>query len=103
MSTTRKLSVEEIRTRFDGEVERFSNLATGQVATVDATLCLELVTKAAADCNPQGLQALDVGCGAGNYSLKLREYLPEVRINLVDLSQAMLDRARQRLGSAVES
>jgi tRNA (cmo5U34)-methyltransferase len=103
MSTIPKMSVEEIRARFDQEVERFSNLATGQVATVDATLCLELVTKAAAASNPQAVQALDVGCGAGNYSLKLREYLPEVRINLVDLSQVMLDRARERLGSAVES
>jgi tRNA (cmo5U34)-methyltransferase len=103
MSPTQKSSVEEIRARFDGEVERFSNLATGQVATVDAALCLELVAQAAATANPRARQALDVGCGAGNYSLKLRQYLPEVRVNLVDLSQAMLDRARQRLGAAVES
>ena len=103
MSKTPKSSVEEIRARFDADVERFSNLATGQVATVDAALCLALVAQAAAASSPQAQRALDVGCGAGNYSLKLRQYLPEVRLNLVDLSQPMLDRARQRLGSAVES
>jgi tRNA (cmo5U34)-methyltransferase len=103
MSTTNKSSVEEIRARFDAEVERFSNLATGQVATVDAALCLELVAQAAAAATPQAERALDVGCGAGNYSLKLRQYLPSVRINLVDLSGPMLERARERLGPAVES
>ena len=33
-----KSTVEEIRQRFDGDVERFSNLETGQSATVDAPL-----------------------------------------------------------------
>jgi len=103
MTPTRKSSVEEIRTRFDGEVERFANLATGQTATVDAALCLELVAQAAAAASPGAIRALDVGCGAGNYSLKLREYLPGLRVHLVDLSPAMIDRARQRLGPSVES
>ena len=30
----RKSSVEQIRHRFDNDVERFSNLQTGQVATI---------------------------------------------------------------------
>lgn len=96
-----KSTVEQIRSRFDADVERFSNLDSGQVATVDAALCLELVAQAAAAVSPHALAALDIGCGAGNYSLKLRERLPQVKFTLVDLSEPMLDRAKLRLGDSV--
>ena len=43
-----KSTVEEIRLRFDADVERFSNLETGQSATVDAPLAMALVAQAAA-------------------------------------------------------
>ncbi|MGI6419673.1 MAG: hypothetical protein ACOX1P_28900 [Thermoguttaceae bacterium] len=33
-----KSTVDEIRQRFDADVERFSNLETGQSATIDAPL-----------------------------------------------------------------
>jgi tRNA (cmo5U34)-methyltransferase len=92
-----KSTVEEIRARFDQEVERFSNLETGQSATVDAPLALELIQKAAAKVCPKAKRLLDVGCGAGNYSLKLLEVLPNLDVTLIDLSQPMLDRAKQRL------
>jgi tRNA (cmo5U34)-methyltransferase len=101
MKTSEKSSVEEIRRRFDGDVERFSNLATGQVATVDALACLDLVARAAAAATPGAAEVLDIGCGAGNYSLKLREHLPAARFTLVDLSQPMLTRAAERLGSSI--
>ncbi len=42
-----KSSVEQIRERFDKDVERFSNLETGQSATVDAPLVLKLITEVA--------------------------------------------------------
>lgn len=95
-----KSSIEEIRRRFDGDVERFSNLETGQTATMDAALCLDLVTAAAAAVTRPLRRALDVGCGAGNYSLKLRERAPETQFTLVDLSAPMLARAQQRLGAS---
>lgn len=100
--STPKSSVEQIRARFDADVERFSNLETGQVATVDAALCLNLVAQAAAAVSPRAGAVLDIGCGAGNYSLKLREYRPHARFTLVDLSRPMLDRAAQRLGDSVQ-
>lgn len=103
MGSIIKSTVEEIRARFDADVERFSNLATGQAATVDSALCMELVAQAAAASCPSAARALDVGCGAGNYSLKLREFLPAIRISLVDLSRPMLDRAKSRLGPSVET
>ena len=37
------LTVDEIRRRFDAEVERFSNLETGQSATIDAPLSLACI------------------------------------------------------------
>jgi len=42
-----KSTVEQIRQRFDNDVERFSNLETGQSATIDAPLVLDLIAKAA--------------------------------------------------------
>src|SRR5947209_4788345 len=95
-----KSSVEEIRQRFDAEVERFSNLETGQSATVDAPLAMALVAEAAAATTPHARHVLDVGCGAGNYTLKLLERLPDLEVTLVDLSQPMLNRARERVGRA---
>ena len=95
-----KSTVDEIRQRFDADVERFSNLETGQSATVDAPLAMELIAQAAAVTTPQARHVLDVGCGAGNYTLKLLERLPKLDATLIDLSQPMLDRAKERVGRA---
>ena len=92
-----KSSVDEIRQRFDNDVERFSNLETGQSSTVDAPLMMSLATQAAASTNPRASHLLDVGCGAGNYTLKMLEALPNLDVTLVDLSRPMLDRATQRI------
>ncbi len=95
-----KSTPEEIRQRFDNDVERFSNLETGQSATVDAPLVLELISEAAAVATPAARGVLDVGCGAGNYTLKLLARLPNLDATLVDLSRPMLDRAAQRVGAS---
>src|SRR5262245_23691923 len=100
MRVAMKSSIEEIRHRFDNEVERFSNLQTGQTATVDAPLALELVAAAAASTNPQAKRLLDLGCGAGNYTLKILERLPGLNVTLVDLSRPMLNKAQERIGAA---
>src|SRR5436190_20116040 len=91
-----KSTVTEIRQRFDADVERFSNLETGQSATVDAPLAMALVAETAAVTTPNARHVLDVGCGAGNYTLKLLQYLPNLDVTLVDLSQPMLVRAGER-------
>lgn len=92
-----KSTVEQIRQRFDQDVERFANLETGQSATIDAPLVLELIVRAAATTNPAAASVLDIGCGAGNYTLKLLQQLPDLDTTLVDLSQPMLDRAVERV------
>ena len=66
-----KSTVKEIKERFDNDVERFSNLDTGQIATIDAQISLELLTEAAKRNNPSAEYLLDIGCGAGNYTLKI--------------------------------
>jgi tRNA (cmo5U34)-methyltransferase len=93
-------TVDQIRERFDKDVERFSNLDTAQVSTIDAPLVLELITKAAAAVTPKATDILDIGCGAGNYSLKMLQEIPCLNVTLIDLSQPMLEKAIQRLGSA---
>lgn len=98
-----KSTADEIRRRFDEDVERFSNLESGQSATIDAPLVMELVGRAAAAVNPQATHALDVGCGAGNYALKLLQLLPRLTIDLVDLSAPMLSRATQRIAATGRS
>lgn len=97
-----KSSVEDIRRRFDADVERFSDLETGQSATIDAPLVMDLIVRAAAAVTPQATCALDVGCGAGNYALKLLHVLPELSIDLNDLSRPMLERAKERVGATVQ-
>ncbi|HEX7977916.1 MAG TPA: hypothetical protein VF461_04900 [Gemmatimonadaceae bacterium] len=90
-----KSSVDEIRRRFDDDVERFSNLETGQSSTIDAPLALELIVRAAAATTPAATHLLDVGAGAGNYTLKMLEALPGLDVTLIDLSRPMLDRAEE--------
>ncbi len=97
-----KSSVDEIRRRFDADVERFSNLETGQTATVDAPLAMELITRAALAVTPSPRRMLDVGCGAGNNALRLLQGLGDTDCDcdLLDLSAPMLERAGQRVGAA---
>jgi tRNA (cmo5U34)-methyltransferase len=89
----------QIRERFDNDVERFSNLQTGQSAQIDSPLILELISSSAAATNPTASELLDVGCGAGNYTLKLLQKISTSNLNitLIDLSQPMLDRAIERI------
>jgi len=95
----KKSTTDEIRQRFDGDVERFSNLETGQTATIDAPLAMELITQAAAVASPTIGRVLDIGCGAGNNTLKLLEAAGPFACDLVDLSLPMLERAQERIAA----
>ncbi|MGD1098671.1 MAG: class I SAM-dependent methyltransferase, partial [Bryobacteraceae bacterium] len=97
-----KSSVEQIRERFDRDVERFSNLETGQTATMDAALVLDLIAQTMAKTNPGARDILDVGCGAGNYTLKVLNNLPNLNATLIDLSAPMLDRAVSRVQASTK-
>lgn len=98
-----KSTLEEIEQRFDGEVDRFSNLETGQATTLDAVYNMDLITDAIAKIYPDLAHVLDIGCGAGNYDVKLMEKVGHtVNFTLVDLSLPMLKRAEERLSEVTK-
>lgn len=94
-----KATNEEIRERFDNDVERFSNLDTGQATTIDAPLTMDLCTEAAKYVNPNATNLLDIGCGAGNYTLKMLSKISNLNCTLNDLSMPMLQRAKERVSA----
>jgi tRNA (cmo5U34)-methyltransferase len=96
---SQKATNEEIRNRFDNDVERFSNLDTGQMTTIDAPLTMELCTEAAKYVTPKATHLLDVGCGAGNYTLKMLSKVNDLNCTLNDLSMPMLRRAKERVSA----
>ena len=92
-----KATNEQIRERFDKDVERFSNIETGQQTTIDAPITMELCTEAAKYANPDATELLDIGCGAGNYTLKMLSKIPDLNCVLNDLSMPMLQKASERV------
>lgn len=94
-----KSTVDQIRRRFDADVNRFSNLDTGQEATMDAPLMMALTAKAALGVCPHARRMLDIGCGAGNYTLKILQSKTDMHCDLVDLSRPMLERAYERVAA----
>ena len=96
-----KSTVDEIRQRFDAEVERFSNLANRPVGHGRRSAWpWPWWPRPPRPPRLPPARVLDVGCGAGNYTLKLLEHLPNLDVTLVDLSRPMLDRAVERIGQA---
>lgn len=98
-----KSTVEEIKERFDNDVERFSNLDTGQLTTIDAKVSLELITEASKRIVPNAVNLLDIGCGAGNYSLMMLTKIQDLNCTLVDLSKPMLDKAFERVSQKTKN
>src|SRR5690606_3656858 len=97
MMMQEKSTLKEIEERFNNDVARFSNLETGQVTTLDASFNMQLIAESIATIYPKGSAVLDIGCGAGNYDVKLLEYVKPLDITLVDLSRPMLDKAKERV------
>jgi tRNA (cmo5U34)-methyltransferase len=92
-----KSTVDEIRRRFDNDVERFSNIETGQISTIDAQISLEIITEAAKRMRPRAKTLLDIGCGAGNYTIKMLSKISNLECSLLDLSGPMLNKAYERV------
>jgi tRNA (cmo5U34)-methyltransferase len=94
---SKKATNQQIRERFDKDTERFSNLETGQQTTIDAPQTMELCTEAAKYATPHATELLDIGCGAGNYTLKMLGKIPDLNCTLNDLSMPMLEKAKERI------
>jgi len=99
--TNQKSSPDAIRNNFDQQVERFSNIETGQTTAVDSPLCMELVAQSAALLNPNAKRIMDLGCGGGNYAVKITSFLPDVDCTLIDLSANMLAKAEERVAANI--
>ncbi len=100
--TMDRLTTGEIETRFDNDVQTYSNLETGQSSIIDAPLALEVVTEAAKRIVPGARRIVDIGCGAGNYTMKMLQKIPNLDCTLVDLSGRMLEKAHERVSAATE-
>ena len=96
-----KSSPDSIRQNFDQQVERFSNIETGQTTAIDSPLCMELVARSAALLNPDAKRVMDLGCGGGNYAVKVTSLLPDVECTLIDLSANMLAKAEERVAANI--
>lgn len=96
-----KSSPDSIRQNFDHQVERFSNLETGQTTAIDSPLCMELIARSAAMLNPDAKRVMDLGCGGGNYAVKVTSLLPDVDCTLIDLSANMLAKAEERVAANI--
>lgn len=96
-----KSSPEVIRRNFDQQVERFSNIETGQTTAIDSPLCMELVSQSAQLLNPGAKSIMDLGCGGGNYAVKVASLIPDVDCTLVDISANMLERAEERISEII--
>ena len=92
-----KSSLEEITERFDRNVDLYSNLETGQSTAIDAVFSMELIMDSIMAYSPNIKTVLDVGCGAGNYTLKLLSRKNPLDCTLLDLSGPMLARAKERI------
>ena len=96
-----KSSPEVIRRNFDQQVDRFSNIETGQTTAIDSPLCMEFVSRSVLLLNPDAKNIMDLGCGGGNYAVKVASLLPDVDCTLVDISSNMLERAVERVAEII--
>ncbi len=58
---------------------------------------MELIAQAAVRSTGRIRNVLDIGCGAGNSTLKLTQYVSPFDCDLIDLSLLMLEKARERI------
>ncbi len=58
---------------------------------------MELITQSAFNSTKRIQGVLDIGCGAGNSTIKLSNYVSPFDCDLVDLSLPMLERAQDRI------
>ncbi len=93
----KKSTVDQIKARFDQDVERFSNLETAQQAVIDAPIMLELISKLAVSVKADAENMLDIGSGAGNYTISILREKPGINCDLVDISLPMLEKAKDRI------
>jgi len=94
-----KMTLDEIRDKFDNKVDYYSNAEAGQENMPDAGKVLSMMMDAVGSLTPLPVTACDIGCGAGNFSVRLSRQIPQITLDLVDLSMPMLQRATERVSA----
>ncbi|MBO7594786.1 MAG: class I SAM-dependent methyltransferase [Salinivirgaceae bacterium] len=97
-----KSSIDSIRQNFNGMVDRFTNIETGQATAIDSPLCMEIVAQTAKALCPEAQTIMDLGCGGGNYAVKMCEVFPNADCTLIDLSENMIREAERRVSAATK-
>lgn len=97
-----KSSIDSIRQNFNEMVGRFTNLETGQATAIDSPLCMALVAQTARAMCPDAQSIMDLGCGGGNYAVKMCEVFPLANYTLIDLSENMIREAERRVSTATK-
>lgn len=92
-----KSTIEDIRNKFNNLVDNYSDINKGQLSAIDSPKIMDLITRCAFKVNPHATSVLDIGCGAGNYTVKLLEYIPTLDCTLIDISENMLLKAKKRI------
>ncbi len=95
-----KSTPEEIREKFDNEVHKYDDLEKGQLSAMDSVKIMDTISYYAGAIQPGAKELLDIGCGGGNYTLKTIDYMDRVNCTLVDLSNKMLEKAKERISAA---
>lgn len=96
-SYNNKSTPSEIRKKFNSLVDNYSDLESGQRTAVDSTLIASLIADTVSKVNPLATEILDIGCGAGNYSIRIASLISKANFWLNDLSENMLKKAEERL------
>jgi tRNA (cmo5U34)-methyltransferase len=96
-----KSTIKEIEQKFDNEVHKYDNLEKGQLSAMDSVIIMDTVSRMAGAVQPNAKELLDIGSGAGNYTLKTVAYMPQVNCTLVDLSAKMLQKAKERVAAVI--
>lgn len=92
-----KASSEQLRQTFDRDVSHFTNLEQGQESTMDSRIALDFVQSNTLAMHPQATAMCDIGCGGGNFAMRVLRNFPGMKITLLDLSKNMLETASARV------
>lgn len=93
------ISIERIKSHFDDEAKFYDNIIK------DLIPYYEQMIDAMVSCIPFStndyFSIVDLGCGTGTISKNIKDHFPNAQITCVDISQNMLDIAKNKLGNDV--
>ncbi|MCK9152461.1 class I SAM-dependent methyltransferase [Methanobacterium alcaliphilum] len=100
MGTNNKHSMEDVKKHFDSEAAKYDGFILKIIpAYVEMT---DALTSAIPFDEKKPIKILDLGCGTGNISKKLKTRYPNSRITCVDMAENMIKMAQNKLSDFSE-